>query len=134
MKPQDDAPPHVLIVDDEPDVRELLEAFLRCEGYSTQSACNGLEALARLQERTPCVIVLDLMMPIMSGWEFREAQLANPAIADVPVLCVSAVYDRREVAERLDLPCVGKPVNLDELAVAVREACDGNNRANGHHE
>lgn len=114
---------HVLIIEDDPDVREMMETYLRFTGYTTTSAANGLEGLARLEERTPCVVVLDLAMPVMSGWQFREAQLANPALARVPVVCVSAVFDRDRVTERLGVPCLGKPVDFDDLSRLVRKAC-----------
>ena len=64
--------PHVLIVEDDPDVREMLELVLQTSGYTTDTAANGQQALERVHERRPCLIVLDLMMPVMSGWEFRE--------------------------------------------------------------
>jgi CheY-like chemotaxis protein len=114
---------HVLIVEDDPDVREMMETYLRFIGYSTACASNGREGLARLAERTPCVVVLDLMMPVMSGWQFREAQLANPATAQIPVVCVSAVFDRATVTERLGIPCLGKPLDFDDLSRLVGQAC-----------
>ena len=60
--------PCVLIVEDEPDVREFMEVLLQTSGYETMSAPNGLEALQRMRARRPCVVLLDLMMPVMNGW------------------------------------------------------------------
>ena len=114
---------HVLIVEDDPDVRDMTETYLKFAGYTTTTAANGLEALARLEERKPCVVVLDLAMPVMSGFQFREAQLANPALARIPVVCVSAVFDREGVTMRLGVPCLGKPVDFDDLSRLVRKAC-----------
>ena len=63
------------------------------------------------------------MMPVMSGWEFRARQLQEPEIADVPVLCISAVHEPDEVKRRLKLPCLAKPLDFDELLAAVRATC-----------
>lgn len=115
--------PHVLIVEDDPDVREMLDVLLQFHGYSTDTAANGREALTRAHQRRPCVVLLDLMMPIMSGWEFRAEQLQDPEIADVPVVCVTAVYDHLMVRERLHVPCLPKPVDFDDLLETVDTAC-----------
>lgn len=100
-----------------------METYLRFLGYSTSGACNGQEGLAQIAEQTPDAVVLDLMMPVMSGWQFREAQLADPALAQIPVVCVSAVFDRPSVSERLGAPCLGKPVDFDELSQLLRTFC-----------
>jgi CheY-like chemotaxis protein len=113
----------VLIVEDDPDVREFMELLLQSSGYETMSAPNGLEALAQMRQRRPCVVLLDLMMPVMNGWEFRERQLAETAIRDVPVVCVSAVFDPHQVVQRLRVPCVRKPVEFPELLQKVEHAC-----------
>jgi DNA-binding response OmpR family regulator len=114
---------HVLIVEDDADVREMLQTLLRSHGYTTEVATNGRDALAAAEEEPPCLILLDLMMPIMSGWEFRERQLADSSIAGVPVVCLSAVYDHRMVTERLKVPCLSKPVDFDELLACVSAHC-----------
>ena len=83
----------ILVVDDERDIRESLGDLLREEGYDVIEAQNGVEALARLRENThvsPCVIVLDLMMPVMDGYQFRAEQLRDSALAGIPVVVVSA--------------------------------------------
>jgi CheY-like chemotaxis protein len=118
--------PCVLIVEDEPDVREFMELLLQTSGYETMSAPNGLEALERMRGRKPCVVLLDLMMPVMNGWEFRERQLEEAGLADVPVVCVSAVFDPQQVASRLHVPCLKKPVEFPALLSEVAQACRGN--------
>lgn len=113
----------VLVVEDHPDVRDMLDLFLRNEGYATALAANGLEALERAHTCDPCLVLLDLMMPVMTGWEFRERQLQDPEIASVPVICISAVHEPDEVKRRLDLPCLAKPLDFDELLRAVHAIC-----------
>ena len=115
--------PHVLIVDDDTDVREMLEMFLADSGYAISSATNGADALAQMRRQPPCLVLLDLMMPVMSGWQFRERQLEDPALSNVPVICITAAHDPRTVTARLGLPCLQKPVDLEELASIVHVAC-----------
>jgi CheY-like chemotaxis protein len=113
----------VLIVDDQADARTMLDVLLQGQGYATEQASNGVEGLARLRSCDPCLVLLDLMMPVMSGWEFRERQLQDPEVADIPVVCISAVYEPDEVKRRLKLPCLSKPIDFDELLAVVRATC-----------
>jgi CheY-like chemotaxis protein len=115
--------PQVLIVEDDNDVREFMGILLQSQGYETSVAANGAEALQRLEEHRPCVILLDVMMPVMDGWEFRMRQLADPALADIPVVCLTAMYDPAEVVSRLRVRCLPKPVDLPVLLDAVSAAC-----------
>ena len=115
--------PTVLVVDDEMDIRDLMQVVLTAEGYETLLAGNGAIALEIMHERKPNVVLLDMMMPVMDGWTFRERQLADPRVADVPVIGVTAVYDPRLVSEQLRIPCLGKPVNMDALLQKVDAAC-----------
>src|SRR4051794_9814888 len=86
----------VLIVEDDEDLREMMAQMLNIEGFSTATASNGREALDYLHStRRPNVILLDLMMPVMDGWEFRRQQQADPQIAPVPVIVLSALDQRR---------------------------------------
>ncbi len=82
----------VMVVDDDEDLRELVVQVLTDAGFETVAARHGREALARLKagELTPELILLDLEMPVMSGWEFRREQLRDPALAQVPVLVTSS--------------------------------------------
>src|SRR3954468_25043711 len=86
----------VLIVEDDEDLRDMMAQMLTIEGYRTATAANGREALDYLHHiAKPHVILLDLMMPVMDGWEFRRQQKADPEIAPVPVIVLSALDPSR---------------------------------------
>jgi CheY-like chemotaxis protein len=115
----------VLVVEDHADLREMLAVLLESEGYEVQTAGNGVEALTALARGRPSVILLDLMMPVMSGDEFRERQLADPRYRDVPVICMSAAHDGRARCERMHAAqYFQKPVDFDRLLGAVRECAN----------
>ena len=82
----------VLVVDDNDDIRQVLELFLESEGYRVSTARDGEEALRLMSEgsRSPCAVVLDLMMPVMDGFEFLKRQEQIPAASAVPVIVISA--------------------------------------------
>jgi CheY-like chemotaxis protein len=105
----------VLVVDDDRDIRELLVELLASEGYEVASAADGRRALAEARSRRPDVILLDLMMPVMSGWEFREAQLRDPELAGIPVVVVTAFEDSLEGAVLLR-----KPFLVEDVLDAVQ--------------
>ena len=115
--------PCVLIVEDDPDIREFMELLLIDAGYDTMTAENGSRALERMRTRRPCLVLLDLAMPVMDGWEFRERQLADPTIASVPVVCVTAAFDPANVSARLRVPCLPKPVSFAAVLDEVQHAC-----------
>ena len=107
----------VLVVDDDRDVREALSLALELGGYLTLRAGDGLDALLILRTGpSPDAIVLDLEMPIMSGWDFRAAQLRDPELARIPVVVLSS--SPREVSADRRLP---KPSALDDVLRAVLE-------------
>lgn len=86
----------ILLVDDNPDVVEVVRVILETEGYVVASAHDGADALAQLRAGlAPKLIILDLTMPVMDGWEFREQQLADPALRDIPTIIYSAVSSVR---------------------------------------
>jgi signal transduction histidine kinase len=109
----------IMVVDDDPDLRDLMGVTLRDRGYQVIECANGLDALVRL--RAPCkpeVIVLDLMMPIMDGWEFRVAQRRDPAMAAIPVVALSA--DTSSKAAAIDADAyLRKPALPASVADAV---------------
>ena len=116
----------VLIVDDDEDIRESLMDFLEDQGYDPLGAGNGREALDRLRDPgvRPCLIILDLMMPIMDGTMFREEQLRSAELSRIPVVIVSALKDSADVARSLNVPDhLPKPLNLDGLLEVVRHHC-----------
>jgi CheY-like chemotaxis protein len=113
--------PHLLVVEDDPDVREAISDVLRDAGYGITSAGDGDEALRALQAGLkPVAILLDLMMPGMNGYEFRAQQRADPAIADIPVIVLSAMRGAEADATSLSAAgCVMKPARVDDLLEMV---------------
>ena len=116
----------VLIVDDEPALRETLAEILSDEGYQVSTAQNGMEALLRLErDPLPCVILLDLMMPVMDGWSFRARQARLPRLAGVPVCVFSAADDLGREAESLSASgFLPKPVSVPELLNTLKRYCN----------
>ena len=113
----------VLVVEDDEDIREVLATILHESGYSVIMARNGEEALQRLRTGTcrPCVILLDLWMPVMDGWQFREAQRKDPALAGIPVVVLSG--DRE--AQSFDTAAyLSKPVQFHQLVRTVARFCE----------
>ncbi len=115
---------HVVVVEDDDATRQSIVELLEGEGYSVTAAADGAEGLRALRERRVDVVVLDLAPPGMDGREFRRRQLADPRIADVPVVVVSgAAPPRLEGA-----PLVAKPLDPDLLVAALALATRGRRR------
>jgi len=113
----------VLIVEDDEDLREMMAQMLTIEGFGTATVSNGREALEYLHStRKPHVILLDLMMPVMDGWEFRRQQKADPLIAPVPVIVLSAL-DQGRAAPMEAEAFLNKPLDFDRLLELVRDHC-----------
>lgn len=115
----------VLIVEDETDIRESLGELLEAEGFVVSQAENGRLALDSLGEAhvLPHVILLDLMMPIMDGEQFRREQIADARLARIPIVIMSAARDISEVGERMQAHAVlKKPMSIDLLVEKLREA------------
>jgi CheY-like chemotaxis protein len=110
----------VLVVEDDASVREMMAEFLHLEGFRPVTVANGREALAYLQNGGEAgVILLDLMMPVMTGFDFRREQQLDPALAAIPVIVLSAnVGD--EAADMQTAAAFRKPVDLDEVIGMVR--------------
>jgi CheY-like chemotaxis protein len=115
----------VLVVDDDRDIRDSLIEMLEDHGYATLGAGNGREALEILRtcDPPPCLILLDLMMPVMDGREFRAEQLKQPALAAIPVIVISAFGDVEAQAAALAADCMRKPLATRPLIAAVRRLC-----------
>ena len=106
----------VLIVEDNADARGMLTFACEVEGHVVHQAADGQQALDRLAEgASPDVILLDLAMPVMDGWQFREAQKARQEWADIPVVIVSAHDNPREIEAIAPRACFRKPIDLDAL-------------------
>ncbi len=116
----------VLVVDDDRAIRGTLGEVLQDEGYEPSIVANGREALQLLKEGLrPCVILLDLTMPIMDGWDFRANQLIDPDLSAIPVVVITAAGYRPETIQT-QLAGVGfirKPLMLDEVLAAVESSC-----------
>lgn len=116
----------VMIVEDEADVRESLAAVLETEGYRVIEAEHGLDALQHLRTAAGevCMILLDLFMPIMNGWVFRDEQMRDPALAAIPVVVITA--DPAAVRRAAALGAVDamtKPIDFERLLTLVAKHC-----------
>jgi len=113
----------VLVIEDEEELRELIREALEMNGYTVVTADEGqeaLDAIARIER--PCLVLLDLLMPGMNGWEFFERMRACPELAAVPVVVHSSAPSRApEGVSRV----LQKPLEFDRLLAVVREYCAG---------
>lgn len=108
----------ILVVEDEDIIRETVKQILEMEGYPVYTAANGREALEVLSGmRDPCLILLDLMMPVMDGWQFLEEKKKSNVLASLPVIIVSAVAD--EAKNLGATKYVRKPPDIDTLLKLV---------------
>jgi len=113
----------ILVVDDDRGAMEALSDILEYEGYRVDRARNGLEALEYLQNTRPCpsLVILDLLMPVMDGWEFRMRQKEDPALRDIPVLVVTAISATAGIDA---VKILHKPVDINELLKTVATYCN----------
>lgn len=110
----------ILVVDDDTDLRETLGQILEDVGYRIALVGNGQEALDYLRaESAPSLILLDLMMPVMDGWQFRAEQRRDERLREIPVVIVSASGNWHEQEERLEAECIRKPVDFDRLLATI---------------
>lgn len=119
---------NILTVEDDQAIREAIAEVLGYAGYTVSTACNGQDALDQLNNGLkPDAILLDLMMPIMDGWQFIEEVNNDLKYADIPIIIVSAVASKDKV--RADRPnikeLIKKPIVIDQLLKTVKEVCDG---------
>lgn len=121
----DDQAHTVLLVDDHGDVRDGIAILLRDAGYAVVTASNGREALAALYAGLrPCLIIMDLMMPVMNGFEFRDEQLRDDRIASIPFVAYSAVVNLEKNAEHLKADgYFEKPIDTTAIVEVVRQLC-----------
>ncbi len=110
----------VLVVDDEPTIRELIAEVLAEWGYRVETAANGAEALQRMSRHLPHAIVLDLMMPQLDATGFVQLKRLNPRFDSIPILLVTAAFGAVEAAQQLGAQaCLTKPFELDDLMAVV---------------
>lgn len=115
----------ILVVDDEPDILALVEMILKSAGYRVVKASNGLDALKATGRRVPDLIVLDMKMPVMDGWEFARSFRAEHG-SETPIVVLSATADARKQAREIDAAgWLGKPFALDALVRLVGEQIGG---------
>lgn len=119
-----DAPKAILVVEDDREIRAALVELLEFEGFVVHAASDGQAALDQLRDGVrPDLIILDLMMPVKSGAQFREEQMNDPGIANIPVIVLSADANIHTVTERLGIRhFLKKPVNLEDLLTSVESA------------
>lgn len=117
---------HILVVDDDLGIRDFLSQLLEEEGYNVRTASNGQEAMTHLRQSVPppCLVFLDLTMPVMDGWEFRAAQMKDEHLQQVPVVVLTADGHAKDKAAALGVPdFVQKPVNLPRLLSIIERYC-----------
>jgi CheY-like chemotaxis protein len=114
---------NILIIEDEPAIRQMMKDILRLEGYRVFEAGDGADGLRVLKQITPnpCVVLLDLMMPGTNGWQFLDSQRTDPELSHVPVIICSAYAESAKSVNPSGF--VPKPVQLDALLGAVKAFC-----------
>jgi CheY-like chemotaxis protein len=115
----------VLVVEDDEDVRDAMTGILESKGYTVCSAQHGADALEHLRSGiTPCIILLDLMMPVMDGWTFHDETQKDPLLAAIPTVILSAVSQRdpRNHSVRA-VEHIPKPVDVTRLIAAIERHC-----------
>lgn len=110
----------VLVVDDDNDLREVVAEAIAAAGYTVDEAENGQVAVEKMRAETPCIVLLDLMMPVMDGWEVVEIMDADPQLAKVPV-CIITAQDRMPPPRNVCL--LRKPIRTDDLLEKIAPHC-----------
>ncbi len=110
----------VLVVEDDADLREALAELLRDEGFVVATAENGKHALAKIDEHLPKVVLSDLMMPEMSGWELVDHLRADERLRDLPIVVMTAAAEPRLPA---GIPLMKKPIDVDDMARCLSSMC-----------
>ena len=116
----------ILVVDDDTDILSLITFVLEAEGYSVSTASDGRAGLEEIERHLPRLVLLDMKMPVMNGWEFvREVRLRHDSA--VPIVIVTASADAREVAQEVGaVGWIAKPFDLDQLVRLVAHHCSDN--------
>ena len=118
----------ILVVEDDVDIREGIVGILRDEGYAVDGAGNGLEALDFLrapQRVLPAIILLDLMMPVMNGWQFRAEQQQDAGLSAIPFVVISADSSVKQKSDAIGAAAfLKKPIELKDLLAVVARYCE----------
>lgn len=119
------SPKHcVLVVDDDPSIRRLLVITLRRQGYQTLEACNGREALVAMRADSPDIVILDLVMPEVSGWEVLRERAAEPSLLRIPIVVATASNIHKTRLDTLGsqvYEVIGKPFDLGTVLTVVTD-------------
>ena len=111
---------HILIVDDDPAIRDVVSDILEMSDYCVKTACNGAEALDRIRDDRPSAVLLDLMMPVMDGWEFLREYKHGAPLAAVPVVIMSAAQDASHAVDELGAQAfLAKPFEIETILAIV---------------
>ncbi len=115
----------ILLIEDDDDFRESLVELLAAHGYQALAVAHGGEALDWLQANPPpCLILLDLMLPVMSGWEFRRLQLADGKLSAIPTIVLSGISDLAQESRRLNaIAFLSKPIDFPSLCATIDRYC-----------
>jgi CheY-like chemotaxis protein len=109
----------VLVVEDDEESRETLRELLELDGYSVDTAANGKQALEKLEKIAPCVILLDLFMPVLDGWKVIEQLRSSGRLATLKIIIITSAPSTAPEG----LTVLAKPLDLDKLSRAVAAAC-----------
>lgn len=109
----------VLLVDDEADIRDALQEAVEMVGCRAITAANGADALELLQDFRPCLIILDLLMPVMTGQEMIEVMRKEPRLADLPVVVSTSAPGRAPAG----VPVLPKPIDIEKFFACLRRSC-----------
>jgi len=115
----------IFVVDDDPGIRDSLADVLKDEGYKVVTAVDGRDALIklRIEGPAPCVILLDLMMPVMNGTQFYAEQQRDPALAGIPVVVISADDNLKQKAASLGGRYISKPLQIEQILDVIDCHC-----------
>ena len=120
----------ILIIEDEQEIRDTLRQLLELEGHKVYTAANGAEGLQRLRVMPPpCSIILDILMPVMSGWQFLDARQQDEALSSIPVAIVSGIAQKPASIPRATV-FIRKPIDFDVLLGFVNEQHQARARRN----
>jgi len=124
---------HILLVDDHADFRRSAQLFLEKKGYRVTTAQDGVEALEHVDEETPDLIILDVMMPRLDGWATLESLQSQPRTADIPVLMLTALKEEENMKHSFRAGCTwfhGKPItDLEDFVLIIRNILESGSAA-----